>query len=67
MDQSPFSLATAGDNATNCLPITKGWNYLARLYRPSAEVLSGRWKFPEPQPLKVKREKLLRWCNYEGK
>jgi len=34
----------------NCLPITKGWNYTVRLYRPSAEILSGKWKFPEPQP-----------------
>jgi hypothetical protein len=34
----------------NCLPITKGWNYTVRLYRPRAEILSGKWKFPEPQP-----------------
>ncbi|MHC2439032.1 DUF1254 domain-containing protein [Bradyrhizobium sp. USDA 4451] len=33
----------------NCLPITNGWNYIVRLYRPRAEVLSGSWKFPEPQ------------------
>ena len=32
----------------NCLPIMPGWNYTVRLYRPSAEILSGRWKFPEP-------------------
>ena len=35
----------------NCLPITKGWNYTVRLYRPRAEILSGKWKFPEPQPM----------------
>jgi len=35
----------------NCLPIMAGWNYLARLYRPRPEVLSGAWKFPEPQPV----------------
>lgn len=34
----------------NCLPISKGWNYIVRLYRPRAEILSGKWKFPEPQP-----------------
>ena len=34
----------------NCLPIMPGWNYLVRLYRPRAEVLSGKWTFPEPQP-----------------
>ena len=33
----------------NCLPIMKGWNYTVRLYRPRPEVLSGKWKFPEPQ------------------
>jgi hypothetical protein len=33
----------------NCLPIMKGWNYTVRLYRPRAEILSGKWKFPEPQ------------------
>jgi hypothetical protein len=34
----------------NCLPIMDGWNYTVRLYRPRSEILSGRWKFPEPQP-----------------
>jgi hypothetical protein len=34
----------------NCVPITKGWNYTVRLYRPRAEILKGSWKFPEPQP-----------------
>lgn len=33
----------------NCLPITKGWNYIVRLYRPRAEILRGDWKFPEAQ------------------
>ncbi|WP_315127820.1 DUF1254 domain-containing protein [Comamonas antarctica] len=35
----------------NCLPIVAGWNYTVRLYRPRAEVLSGRWSFPEPVPV----------------
>ena len=34
----------------NCLPIMNGWNYTVRLYRPRAEILDGRWKFPEAQP-----------------
>ena len=34
----------------NCLPITKGWNYMVRLYRPRAEILNGKFKFPEAQP-----------------
>jgi hypothetical protein len=35
----------------NCLPITPGWNYLVRLYRPRQEVLVGTWKFPEARPV----------------
>jgi hypothetical protein len=35
----------------NCLPISKGWNYTVRLYRPRPEILDGTWKFPEAQPV----------------
>jgi hypothetical protein len=35
----------------NCLPITPGWNYIVRLYRPRVEILDGRWRFPEPAPV----------------
>jgi hypothetical protein len=38
--------------APNCLPITPGWNYLVRLYRPRKEILDGTWKFPEARPVK---------------
>lgn len=31
----------------NVLPITDGWNYVVRLYRPHPEILEGRWTFPE--------------------
>lgn len=34
----------------NCLPITKGWNYMVRLYRPRPEILTGNWSFPEARP-----------------
>jgi hypothetical protein len=34
----------------NCLLIMPGWNYTVRLYRPSAEILDGKWTFPQPQP-----------------
>ena len=34
----------------NCLPTLPGWNYMVRLYRPRAEILNGKWKFPEAQP-----------------
>lgn len=39
-----------GGGAPNCLPVTPGWNYLVRLYRPRAEILDGTWKFPVAQP-----------------
>ncbi len=35
----------------NCLPTSKGWNYTVRLYRPRGEILEGKWKFPEAQPI----------------
>ena len=35
----------------NCLPTMTGWNYMVRLYRPRDEILSGKWKFPEAQPV----------------
>lgn len=30
----------------NALPLTDGWNYLVRLYRPHDEILDGSWTFP---------------------
>lgn len=30
----------------NCLPITPGWSYVVRLYRPRKEITSGAWQFP---------------------
>lgn len=35
--------------AVNFLPITDGWNYIVRLYRPRPEILDGSWTFPTPQ------------------
>ena len=37
---------------SNYLPITKGWNYTVRLYRPRKEILDGSWTFPAPEPVK---------------
>lgn len=34
----------------NCLPVTAGWNYMVRLYRPRAEILNGAWTFPSARP-----------------
>jgi hypothetical protein len=39
--------------AANVLPVTPGWNYMVRLYRPRKEVLDGTWKFPEARPMDV--------------
>ncbi|MBO9586683.1 MAG: DUF1254 domain-containing protein [Flavobacterium sp.] len=36
----------------NCIPVTDGWNYWVRLYRPHKEVLNGTWKFPEATEVK---------------
>lgn len=36
---------------SNCLPITPGWNYMVRLYRPQSVILDGTWTFPEAQPV----------------
>jgi hypothetical protein len=35
----------------NCIPITAGWNYWVRLYRPRTEALEGTWKFPDAHPV----------------
>jgi len=37
---------------SNCIPITPGWSYWVRLYRPRKEILDGKWKFPEAQAVK---------------
>ena len=38
--------------ASHCLEIGRGWRYLVRLYRPRAEILGGKWKFPDAEPLR---------------
>ena len=37
---------------SNYLPITKGWNYTVRLYRPQAAILDGSWISPKAQVAK---------------
>lgn len=34
------------EGTPNALPITDGWNYLVRLYRPRPEIADGNWTFP---------------------
>jgi len=40
------------DKRANCIPLTEGWNYAVRLYRPRPEILDGSWKFPSVEPVK---------------
>ena len=48
-----FTIHFGGDpKQLNYLPIMDGWNYVVRLYLPRKEILDGKWKFPEPQPVK---------------
>lgn len=37
------------ERASNHIPITPGWNYLLRLYRPRQELLDGQWIAPQAQ------------------
>ncbi len=39
------------DGRVNCLPISAGWNYAARMYEPRPEILDGSWVFPVPEPV----------------
>jgi len=39
------------EKTPNCLPTMPGWNYMVRFYRPRPDILNGKWKFPEPQPV----------------
>jgi hypothetical protein len=44
-----MTIRFGGDpSADNYLRIMPGWNYTVRLYRPSPEILDGKWTFPEP-------------------
>ncbi len=33
-------------NSKNFLPITEGWNYVVRMYRPRMAIIDGSWSFP---------------------
>jgi len=42
-----YTIRFGGDETqSNYLPITEGWNYVLRMYRPRQEILEGRWNFP---------------------
>lgn len=38
-------------DSVNCLPVTPGWNYMVRLYRPRSDILDGSWEFPVATPV----------------
>lgn len=33
----------------NCIPLTDGWNYVVRMYRPDKSIIEGSWTFPRAQ------------------
>ena len=37
------------DGAPNSIPISPGWSYLVRMYRPRKAILDRAWTFPEAQ------------------
>jgi hypothetical protein len=42
-----ITLHFGGDpGSVNFIPLTDGWNYVVRLYRPREELLNGSWVFP---------------------
>jgi hypothetical protein len=47
----PVQFGGCNEKTPNCLPVLDGWNYMVRLYRPRSEILDGKWKFPEAQPV----------------
>jgi len=50
-----FTINFGGDpKMVNHLPITVGWNYTVRLYKPRREILDGTWIFPEVRPVEAK-------------
>lgn len=51
-DDGSFSIHFGGcdDGPINCLPVTPGWNYAVRLYKPRPEILDGSWVFPKFEP-----------------
>lgn len=49
-DDGSVTIQFGGDETSlNQIPVTTGWNYVFRLYRPRSELLDGTWKVPEPQ------------------
>lgn len=48
-----FTINFGGDaSSVNFLPISEGWNYVVRMYKPRKEVLDGSWTFPEVEKIR---------------
>ncbi|WP_250462250.1 DUF1214 domain-containing protein [Microbulbifer litoralis] len=48
-----YTIHFGGDpSQPNWLNISKGWNYVVRMYLPHQEVIDGTWTFPEAEPVK---------------
>ena len=53
-EDASFTIHFGGDpKSVNYLPITKGWNYAVRMYKPRQEILDGTWTFPKIKPSKA--------------
>lgn len=45
-----INFGTEPDGRPNFLPVTEGWNFLIRLYRPRPDALDGTWTPPPVEP-----------------
>jgi hypothetical protein len=47
-----ITLYFGGDpDSVNFIPLSEGWNYAVRMYRPRPEVVNGTWTFPQVKEL----------------
>ncbi len=53
-DDGSFTVNLGGcdDDRVNCLPLTEGWNYIFRMYRPDQSIIDGDWVFPTAEAVK---------------
>ena len=47
-----INFGACDDGRVNCLPISEGWNYAFRYYKPQQALMSGEWTSPEVTPIK---------------
>lgn len=51
-----ITLHFGGDpSSLNYIPLTDGWNYVVRLYRPRESLLNGSWTFPQVKEIDLKQ------------